>query len=98
MLQIIVGLGSEPEDMALVYWVCTWAYAALMLVSMGCGVWLMIEDKLDTFIATTGLVSFGGYFVVALLYGQLVNVLFSFFQVRAVPVVVVCKCPPPSRL
>ena len=54
VLQVVVGLGSEPEDMALVYWICTWAYAALMLVAMGCGVWLMIEDKLDTFIATTG--------------------------------------------
>lgn len=78
--QLVVGLGSQKEDVWIVYWLSSAMYALLMAISVASGIYLLVAGELSTLVSSTGLISIIGYIACALLHGDLLTMSWSFIQ------------------
>lgn len=54
VLQLVAGLGADPKDMTVVYYISAWVYGMLMTIVLALGVYLLVTGQLGDFVALTG--------------------------------------------
>jgi chitin synthase len=80
MIQVVIGMGNKPDDMTLVYVLCTTTYGVFFSYTLVLNAQLLLTSTLDQRAALAAVGAMGVYLLSALIHGDLFPILGSIAQ------------------